>query len=489
MSTNCVFRIARFVLEATTPLSIGTGSPDGVFDTALVRDANGLPAIPGSSLAGVLRHLYQSETDEEKTNDLFGYQARGTLDEDNGSSSRIQVAWGCILDSEGMPVEGLALDKKLESVHRDPILGPLLEQVDKPVTRNRVRIGARGAAADTGKFDRAVLPAGHRFACELVLFGDDEKYDRAWGILLDLLRDPRLRLGGATRSGLGRMKLRRLHTGRFDLSNSKDAHSFREIGVGIADRTKLKSQDCSTQKPPKGWLALELRLQARDFWRIGQGVGPLGDSYAKEPDETPVTEERVHWNDDWQARRLLALPLIPGSSIKGVLAHRVAFYANCLQERWADEIGNVAGWDKDNSDDETKTNLVREIFGNSKQKPDEDKSSDQAGHVFIDDADFITESGNIAQLMHNAIDRFTGGVRDHLLFSEEVLWRTELSLDCLINTSKIVDDVAKMVLRLALEDLVSGRLSIGAGFGKGHGLFEGSIPHELDQLYKQGSPS
>lgn len=157
-----IFHLARFVLEARTPLSIGSGSPDGVFDTALVRDANDLPAIPGSSLAGVLRHLYRSDQGEAAANALFGYQAPGKH-EKNGAPSRLDVAWCCILDAEGTPVEGLALPPNRD-LPRDPLLAPLMAERDAPLTRNRVRIGPRGAAADTGKFDRAVLPAGYRFA-------------------------------------------------------------------------------------------------------------------------------------------------------------------------------------------------------------------------------------------------------------------------------------------------------------------------------------
>ena len=50
-----VVHIARFSLQARSALSIGTGGTDGVFDHPIVRDANGLPLIPGTSLAGVLR--------------------------------------------------------------------------------------------------------------------------------------------------------------------------------------------------------------------------------------------------------------------------------------------------------------------------------------------------------------------------------------------------------------------------------------------------
>src|SRR5690606_22899359 len=109
--------IARVVLEAKTPLSISTGTPDGVFDTALVRDANGLPALPGSSIAGVLRHLWQERHGAQSAKRLFGRQ-----EGKNGEPSRVIVSWGALLDSRGRPVEGLLLGEEARRLKEDPLL-------------------------------------------------------------------------------------------------------------------------------------------------------------------------------------------------------------------------------------------------------------------------------------------------------------------------------------------------------------------------------
>lgn len=475
------FHIARFVLEARTPLSIATGSPDGVFDSALVRDANGLPAIPGSSLAGVLRHLYRSIHDEAATRGLFGFQDPDSAHADNGKGSRVQVAWGAIQDSRGRAVNGLALGEQRRGLVKDHLLAPVLAQVDEPVIRNRVRIGARGAAADTGRYDRAVLAAGHRFACELLLWDDDEAEEGEWPRLLKLLRDPRLRLGGATRAGLGRMTLESLYTGSFDLRNPDEAAAYRRLGPNPDDRDGLEKQPSTLLDPPAGWIGLSLSLQARDFWRIGQGHEPLGQGYDKTPDGLPVLEERVVWEGEDQARRILSLPLVPGSSVKGALAHRVAFYANCLEgKKFAEEVKDPAAWDKSHEIEGSKT--VKKLFGYSKHKAEESEPTGQAGRVFIDDAFVKVEPESVARLMHNAIDRFTGGVRDRLLFSEELLWQTPVQLECLIDTNG-VDTDSRRALRLALDDLLAGRLALGAGGGKGHGRFTGSAEPDLDTIH------
>ena len=56
--------LARVVLEAKTPLCISSGEKDLVSDSMCIKDANGLPYIPGTTLAGVLRS--HCDTDKEK---------------------------------------------------------------------------------------------------------------------------------------------------------------------------------------------------------------------------------------------------------------------------------------------------------------------------------------------------------------------------------------------------------------------------------------
>ena len=51
--------VARPTIEFTTPFLVGAGEEDFFSDAVFVADANGLPAIPGSSIAGVLRHEFK----------------------------------------------------------------------------------------------------------------------------------------------------------------------------------------------------------------------------------------------------------------------------------------------------------------------------------------------------------------------------------------------------------------------------------------------
>lgn len=505
---NRYFHLARFTLEAETALSISTGSPDGVFDTALVRDANGLPAIPGTSLAGVLRHLFQTATDEERANTLFGHEEEKR--HADGCASRLQVAWGCILNARGVPVEGLGLGDAARALAEDPILGPLLAQRESPLIRNRVRIGHRGAAADKAKFDRAIMPAGYRFGCEVSLLDPNEE-PADWVQLLELLADPRLRLGGATRAGLGRMRLKTLATGCADLQGPEGLDALDALGTGIGDTAKLTKPSVEPDQGamPDGWVHLHLDLKARDYWRIGQGSKPLPRRSAQGTEEKqsvalPVLEPRVSWAGPTEAKLALSLPLAPGSAIKGALAHRADFYANCGEPEnslcWADNHDQgLDEWDSP-ADRESRGDrrhpAIQALFGFSKEHRDEGEESGLAGRIFIDDVHVEADVDKVGKLMHNAIDRFTGGVRDRLLFSEDLLWKTPLNVQILVNAGageqgqQALLDRGLVALRLAVLDLVEGRLAIGAGSVHGNGYFEleGEAPAGLDGLAQGEMP-
>jgi CRISPR/Cas system CSM-associated protein Csm3 (group 7 of RAMP superfamily) len=368
--------------------------------------------------------------------------------------------------------------------------------------RNRVRIGHRGAAADKAKFDRAFMPAGYRFACELSLL-DPVADSPDWLRLLDLLADPRLRLGGATRAGLGRMHLKSLATACVDLQGEDGRAALTRLGTGIGDTGNLSQSPigASAEAVPDGWTRLDLKLKARDYWRIGQGSEPIRRPTPrgredKDSDALPVLEPRVVWSTPKRAELALGLPLAPGSAIKGALVHRAEYYANCASlddsSRWADsyedglDSGDAPPDRKDSGD--RRHPAIQALFGFSKERCNEGEESGLAGRVFIDDVHIELSVAQVGKLMHNAIDRFTGGVRERLLFGEDLLLKTEIPVSVLVNRSadgperQGLLDSGLAALRLAVLDLAQGRLAIGAGSGHGNGYLEADAPAGLDTL-------
>ncbi len=487
-----VLYLARFMLETKTALSIGSGGADNVFDHPIVRDANGLPQIPGSSLAGVLRHLWitdhpdtanqTADDQQEKAADgLFGFHHR-----DKGNASRIEVAACALQDQDGKPVEGLLLGKERQRLH-DPLLAAALISRADPNFRDRVRLTHRGVAAHLGKFDRGLLPAGYRFSGELRLWS--KKDDLDWEAVLALLADPRLRLGGGTRAGLGAMTLKKLHRATFDLTDASDIKQFQQLSPALGAVDGLEELKNLTPALAAGVQKLCIKLNPKDFWRIGQGDAPIGQYEKNEPTLLPKQERRVVWQENGASVRgkfSAQQVLVPGSSIKGALAHRTAFHWNVLNQKFVDDLNadQIQKWDKSEH-----CAGVMELFGFAKNNAELVKEGDQdntgqAGRVIIDDVyvNISAEDVNkyVKEMVHNSIDRFTGGVRNRMLFTEELIFYRSISLTITLLPG-VTEATAYQAFARALSDLCSGSLAIGGGVTKGHGAFSG----EPDQATRE----
>ncbi len=445
--------VLRGTLEFTTPFLVGAGRKGDVADAVFVADPNGLPAIPGSSLAGVLRARFQERHGEEATNRLFGFQRK-----DQGEGSRLAVSWGCLHDSRDVPVEGL--------VESDRLNDPVLANAQVPTLRDHVRITHRGAsdAAGHGKFDEQAVCAGHRFSFELEMIGSEAEAG-LWDRLIALLGDPALRLGGKTRRGYGAFRFVRLAQRVFDLR--RDFEAYRALPVTLAGLQGLKELSC----PRREEEIVTLKLQPRGYWMFGGGAD-LPDQLG-EADMAPVRDSRVVWtNGKGEVQRDLLV--VPASGVKGALAHRVAFYANAQSGTFADgmkteDFATVTG---------AENPVVRELFGctkDSKGGKEDREDRGQRGRVILDD--LFLEGSPDSQLVHHVgIDRFTGGARDQVLFCERPLWRGKpLELSVGVAEADRLSDDALRALRRALEDLAGGRLQVGAGFGRGCGYFDGTV--------------
>ena len=466
-------RVARVVIEFTTPFHVGSGKKETDTDALVVTDANGLPAIPGSSLAGALRSVFLAETDPEKTNELFGHQTSS-----DGRGSRLSLSWAAIHDSTNQPVEPLLDAGKLKT-------DVVLKNAKTLQLRDHVRITHRGAgdAAEHGKFDQQVVAAGHRFTFEMELV--DRESDATWKTLLECLCSDGLRLGGKSRRGLGAYRVEKLSVKGFDLREEEDFDAYAALPKCLS-----KICPCLTEKPvavyrtaaAKGAVTIILRLQPRGYWMFGGGEDEpkAGGDPA---DMAPVRGERIHWNAANKGS-VEQVWVRPGTGIKGPISHRVAFHYNRLQKEFAEQWAKNCPNDQEGHKNAnmqfaaitgTCNEAVKELFGlaqdgNGKQ----DKAQAARGRVLLDDAFWAGQLSMQQRITHNSIDRFTGGTLGSHLFSERPFWKgdfQELKL-VILNPNPLSKEV-KRALKAALEDIIEGRLALGAGSGRGLGYFEG----------------
>jgi CRISPR/Cas system CSM-associated protein Csm3 (group 7 of RAMP superfamily) len=431
-----------YTLEALSAHALATGQGDGIQDTQVLRDAHGLPCLPATSIAGVLRHLYEAQHGPVASQELFGF-----IDNTDGRASHLKLTWAFTHDSTNRVAEGLALPDS-----EDPLI-QLLHQA-KPIIRQRVRLNSLGAAADTALYDLTLVPRGTRYSGFFEIVGTDQEHvTRQWQQLSACLTDVRFRLGTGSRSGLGAFKLVAL-TGRcYDLETELTAYGARPRRRNDLHTLPLLSPAVQPSQP------IKLALRATDSWAIGGGQTSLTANSLNNIALIPQTEPVIVWT----ANRANINPQIvaPGSALKGALRHRVAFHHRRICQEWAE---------KGLAEHNTATDL---LFGYERSGTGDDVDG-QAGLLWFHDL-YLQKNVTLHEQMHNRLDRFTGGVMAGGLYSTQSLWQSHFELEIGCSALESIDANVLHALRLALEDLCCSRLPLGANGSRGLGAMTGTI--------------
>lgn len=523
--------IARLDIETTTPLTLRSGQKDALVDQIICRDALGLPHIPGTSLAGVLRAAYTLQADEQQAEQLFGFAG-----EKEAVGSRLLVSAGYVLGAQLKAVQTPADFLAQPDICRNTF--------GLRFTREHVRMNDKGVADDRGKFDEEILPTGVRFRFELSLLGTAED-EAQWTQLLGSLMAPSFALGGGTRRGRGQFKVLSCQQRRFDLQQPKDLSDWQQLSADLNTPVPAAQKALPQAPAEDGWMNYTLELKAKDFFITAKGFGD------DDADKVYMQEQKISYAGDSPKLATDAFVLIPASSIKGALSHRVAYHYNRLVGNFADattkarvaafeqqveilkqearkavdrrlavalssdrfeqmsgldlqepkkKIAQVRGGEADLGTAEILQKLkedirksyeehaqggkmphvgdeniaVRTLFGyaNTGKSEEQKKSSGQRGHVLIQDI-YIAKAHTRAQLFnHVKIDRFTGGAFAGALFSERTVQITQpFQLRISVAKAALADELVRQAWEAALQDLKTGMLPLGGGTAKGHGVF------------------
>lgn len=438
--------VSRIVLEAQTPFAIGSGEKDLLTDALVVKDVNGLPFIPGTSIAGIIRSACGIKDDEHTP---FGYQ-----DKKGGEGSKVIFSDGVMIGENGLPVDGLRVIDKGDSFYAYFKTLPI---------RQHVRINEKGTTVKGGKFDEQVTYKGTRFCFEMELLstGTEDEAD-FYNKMLDALRSDTFRVGSGTRNGFGLMKVVSLKRRDYDLEKSEDLEAYVSRSASL-DKPLSGAKEIATDTiHDDNWKHYALKLSPRDFFLFSSG---MGDDEAK---ITPVDEAYIEWTDGIPHFKEHSI-LIPATSIKGAIAHRTAYHWNKIKGRFADGNGEEPLTGDNNP-------AVEAIFGKSGKDSDNDI---KRGNIML--SDFIIpaddKSDNEKILNHVAIDRFTGGSIDGALFTEKVINGRGLEVDLNIDVFKdsLKDDDIRKAFENSLDDITKGLLPLGGGVNRGNGAFTGTL--------------
>lgn len=457
--------LLQITLEAKTPLQIGSGEKGIKTDSLVVRDVNGLPFIPGTTLAGLIAHALGNEKE-----DIMGNQENGSC---------LIVTEAKLLDKYGNVMDGLIDRSKLDKDNQ-----AFLDNYKRLPIRQHVRIGHKGTTENSGKYDEEVVLKGSRFCFELELMGTEKDKEKIQTLLSKILL-PTFRIGSGSRSGFGKVEVVKCCSKDINLSIEEDRNLYlqksSELGsswegwgvVGKDELDKLKGPDSCA-----GWTHYKLTLEPESFILFGSGFGdPYGNA-----DMDYVRETYVEWIDGKgelveQEKTLL----IPGSSVKGALSHRTAFYYNKLSGAAIRQDGTLKSGKTTDEVVGKHNDAVKTIFGSEGVKVNNRLENKQRGNILISDVIRTTEA-TPKILNHVSIDRFTGGAIDGALFQEQTLYAKgeEFNIDIMVANEAFEGESGNNIrtaFETALKDIALGMLPLGGGVNRGNGIFIGKVEY------------
>ncbi len=358
--------IARVTIEASSPLTVGSGRFGFENEKLVVKDYNDLPYIPGSSLAGVLRHYMNGDDSKKKEPDvikqLFGYHEKDkpkNQDHKEGQGSRLIFSSAHLLSPDGKKVH--------EGLEKIDFSKPYYKALQNLPERDHVRITHKGVAKDRNKYRNQLVLRGTRFVFEVEL-KDDGKSAVQFNKLLQILKSPYFRIGAGTRNGYGKLKVIDIKQATLDLKDEDDLRTYLNKSSSLNSNfpVKLKNEKNSSFDLHNDWVKYELNITPKNFILLGSGqveakyTPPVKETDTEKRIKAIKESEQIDWVNqtskregyfDWSIGQAELIDgeesdyIIPATAIKGALSHRVAFHYNKLTGQTIDGLNNELNFD------------------------------------------------------------------------------------------------------------------------------------------------
>ncbi len=392
------------------------------------RDATGTPVLPGRSVKGSLRAACE-EAFGATTAHLWGGQDRASA----------------------MTVHAIALDRVEAGTE-------LAERTGIAVDRYW------GMAGDGALFVHEILPPGARLSLRLSGRvgsldddGDTDGFEELLGQILGVLKAGRVSFGGRQNAGWGRVGLA---SGKRAWRVEKTTLDSKEALRGFLDDTPPGIDIEAAPVPVANQVRIDIAWNSPTGILVAEPRPPERDPDGQETDPALPLRARPARPEE------PAPPLVlPGSSVRGALRSRATRIARTILLA-DDGAAAPADWSSTEVHAQLAQDpqLVRDLFGSTQRR----------GALMVLDTLAQGKEPKAVKRTHNAGDRWTGGVANGLLFSEEVplvKWnRIRLALD--LNRIQGGDDqrrAAMCLLGLTLAELAAGTLPLGSRGTRGLG--------------------
>lgn len=414
-------------LVLISPLIIGdTENILATSDLPVLKDEEGRPFIPSSSITGALKHAFEEYQYQEETADYKINKARfwGGDYKLNGKKHISQSAF--IIGD--LPLSKASKSKKISI--RDGIkINPITGLVDEKKKYN-YELVEPGAVFD--------------FNMEIILRNSFDKklFDAFVRWVGYMLQNGQLALGAKTNQGFGKCRLEKLQKSYLDYSQQEDVVAW-------------LTRDYSWEQVPEGFFIINDFQYSKDVFSIKAEFkikdGIIIGSYPG----TTTESDKIHLESQNQAGQ--TVKVVPGTAIKGTIRSRAEKIANTLGFYDQDTINGLFGW----ADDE-------EDKSGRKQEPIKSK-------IKVEESQLIEDSYTEETQYRIRIDRFTGGVINNALFDSTPIWsKKDSETNLVINLS--INGYEKWeagLMLLVLKDLWNQDLPIGGEKNIGRGVLIG----------------
>lgn len=379
---NSQIYIWNGTLRSETPLRIGDENDE------IIRDQFERPVIPGTSIAGACRTYLEARYDIEDVQLLFGEK----IDPEHETTLIISDCHTVKKHSKEVRL-GVQIDSKTKT-------------------------NAKGAL-----FQRHMLAPGATFSFSITLRTSEERrkiFTEMIENMLHAIDNGTIRIGAFKSTGNGQFSIANCKLTHYDCTNEQDLFAY-------IDRSK-KGRPVTFSERETGDRTIYITIRGKTDTPLLIGGQYPNDS--EEPDETYVTN-------------VAGKPIIPGTSLKGVLRHRVRRIANVL---------NI----------QDKAKAEARLFGS--QDPNDNLGT---GNLLLED--IVLQNIRTEVFTRIAIDPFTGGTKDGAMLQEETVSGTfETTLQLKHYNEEM--DVPFALLLFALRDLALQKVTVGSRTANGRGF-------------------
>jgi CRISPR/Cas system CSM-associated protein Csm3 (group 7 of RAMP superfamily) len=414
----------KAVLKAISPLKIGSGLDDST-DNDVLLGGDGKPFIPGSSICGVCRHFFK---DIFKNDSDFGKEIPP-----NEQNNEKQMN-----------------DIKSKYVFYD---AEILNDYSISV-RDNVKIGENGVAEDKAKFDYEFIEAGAEFSLRIEYDGTIENIKK----IILAINNGDITLGGKTTRGYGKMEVLSSCFREINLETNIDDYinfSWNKVTAPLvitSENNPLESENPYVAKFETEKFAvyeIDFKLASYLFLRDYSSDKKIKNEITKEEKYVDVGSLIV-LNDAKDTH------IIPGTAWAGVFRHHIK------------RILDIVNYSNKNSLDTDKNFLDADfldtVFGIAEKEP-KIKSNIRFETSFLKDTKSLNRT-------RTAVDRFTGGAGDGMLYTSNVAVGGGGNLRIFLKKDIENFSFAENLIFLVVDDLAKGYVTVGGESSVGAGILD-----------------